>query len=85
MPAMSHEKVRAQYTCVGCSGPKSAGLLLCWPCHRKQKQLNAGQLYDYSPEIEAKLDKLEETLVKMRVKRAPPCECPKCLALPGGQ
>lgn len=59
-----HEKVRAQHTCVGCNGPKATGLLLCWPCHRKQKRLNAGQLYDYSPEIEAKLDKLEEWLVQ---------------------
>jgi hypothetical protein len=50
------DRVRATTICVGCNGHKDVGLVLCWPCHRKQKAANDG---GYSKAIEAKLDQLE--------------------------
>lgn len=53
------EHVRAQHTCVACDGSKSAGLLLCWQCHHRQKKQHDG---GYSAKIEGKLDALELSL-----------------------
>lgn len=57
-----HERVRASFTCVRCGGCKPQGLLLCWHCHHGEKVANSGCDYDYSPEIEAKLDAAERNL-----------------------
>jgi hypothetical protein len=51
--------VRAQFTCVCCGGGKDRELLLCWPCHHKQKRQNEG---GYSHRIESLLASLETRL-----------------------
>ena len=40
-----HDFVRKHKVCVCCGKPKAEGLLLCWPCHHKEKQRCDG---DYS-------------------------------------
>lgn len=52
-----HPKVRAMLTCPACGEAKDRGLVLCWPCHRAQKQRNDG---GYSPKLEAQLDYIEQ-------------------------
>lgn len=56
---VDHPKVRRSHTCVACGGPKDQNLLLCWPCHRREKRQND---YSYSEYIEHKLNAAEEEL-----------------------
>ena len=52
-------RVRAQYTCVCCGGPKDRELILCWPCHHKEKRMNDGS---YSAAVEQALRDFELVL-----------------------
>jgi hypothetical protein len=54
-----HERVRALSFCVCCKGPKAQGLVICWPCHRREKNANGG---GYSVETELRIDRLERSL-----------------------
>ncbi len=54
-----HPHVRACFVCVACGGSKDCELLLCWPCHHKQKSRNDGM---YSNRVERDLDKLENEI-----------------------
>ena len=56
---IDHPQVRADHSCPLCKGPKPAGNLLCWPCHRTEKAQNDG---GYSPEAEAVIAKREDWL-----------------------
>jgi ribosomal protein L37AE/L43A len=51
-----HPLVRALPVCPNCTHDKDSGLVICWPCHKLQKQHNKG---GYSPRLEQKLDALE--------------------------
>lgn len=53
---VDHMHVRSMYTCPACSQPKDRGLLLCWPCHHKEKRIHDGC---YSQRVELLLDALE--------------------------
>ncbi|HEV2659399.1 MAG TPA: hypothetical protein VGU68_02295 [Ktedonobacteraceae bacterium] len=53
---INHPHVRNLRICIACNKPKDTGLLICWPCNREQKRLNAGC---YTPEIEQRLDFVE--------------------------
>ena len=44
-----HSKVREEQTCIVCGGEKSKGLLICWPCHRRQKADHDG---GYDPRLD---------------------------------
>lgn len=59
MLEIDHPKVRAYSRCVCCGGLKDAGLVLCWPCHHKQKARNDG---DYSAYTKRAIDNLEAEL-----------------------
>ena len=52
-------RVRAELTCTNCGMDKSAGLLLCWPCHHSQKRFNDGS---YSNRVQTKLANREAQL-----------------------
>lgn len=54
-----HPNMRSLDICIVCRQPKEVGLVICWSCHRKQKQLNAGKSYDYDPIITEVLDAFE--------------------------
>ncbi len=55
-----YDKVRQLVSeCPLCNRPKLKGLLLCWPCHQKQKERNDG---DYSKATWAKIAALEASL-----------------------
>lgn len=58
-----HDKVRRCQTCVACGCEKNAGLLLCWPCHREQKRINADQAFDYDPNLTSLFDLIEDGLI----------------------
>ena len=51
---------------------KEAELLLCWPCHRKEKHLSADfpDRGDYAPDTEMRLDAFEDWL-RTRAERGP--------------
>lgn len=51
-----YDKVRRLRTCL-CGDAKDEGLILCWPCHRREKRFNDG---GYSAETLELLDTLEE-------------------------
>ena len=51
--------VRAFRTCICCGKQKDVGLVLCWPCHSKQKSRNYG---GYSKNINLALNNLERQL-----------------------
>jgi len=55
--------VRLSTTCPNCTGPKDKGLVVCWPCHREQKQKNGG---GYSRELERKIELMEMELTLMK-------------------
>ena len=38
----NESRVRADNTCPLCLGVKDKGLVLCWPCHRREKAANDG-------------------------------------------
>lgn len=44
-----YDNVRAHGTCPRCHGRKDKGLVLCWPCHHKEKGRNDGA---YHPRTE---------------------------------
>ena len=48
-------KVRAMRFCL-CGSEKDEGCLLCWPCHRREKALNAG---GYGDDTLLLLDQME--------------------------
>jgi hypothetical protein len=56
---INHCNVRNMLVCVRCGEPKSAGLVICWPCHRAEKRDNDG---GYSGALTAKLDRIERGL-----------------------
>lgn len=56
--AIDHPKFREFPYCL-CGQPKTSGLVLCWECHHKEKQLNDG---GYSKETDALLNSMEEML-----------------------
>lgn len=39
---VDHPLVRSSYICPLCRNHKDQGLVLCWPCHRKEKAANGG-------------------------------------------
>jgi hypothetical protein len=55
-------RVRNQYTCVRCGGPKAQHLLLCWPCHHAETVVSGS----YSPLTELKLALFELALSENR-------------------
>lgn len=52
-------RVRGELTCINCGNEKSAGLVICWPCHALQKHHNDGC---YSKRLEKKLAEREAAL-----------------------
>ena len=50
--------VRSDYTCPLCLGPKDRGLVLCWPCHRSEKEANGGGYSAFAERRIAATDKL---------------------------
>lgn len=54
-----HPQVRAHHSCPLCKGPKPAGNLVCWPCHRFEKANNNG---GYSAKAERLIDACEDWL-----------------------
>lgn len=62
MMTIDNPLVRRLHTCPLCEGSKDSGLILCWPCHRKQKMQNHGA---YSPETEARIARLERYLERL--------------------
>jgi hypothetical protein len=57
-----HPRVRASTLCPLCCKPKANGLLLCWPCHRHQKQQNGGS---YSIQVEDLIARYDATLATL--------------------
>lgn len=58
-PNETFDRIRALPTCPNCREKKSAGLILCWPCHHSHKARNDGC---YSPRLERKLAAMEQAL-----------------------
>ena len=54
---MEHH-VRQDSTCPLCLGIKDQGLVLCWPCHRKEKAANHGCYSDFAERRIAATEKL---------------------------
>ena len=54
---MEHH-VRQDSTCPLCLGIKDCGLVLCWPCHRKEKAANHGCYSDFAERRIAATEKL---------------------------
>jgi hypothetical protein len=52
-----YPNIRNSVTCPNCQESKSIGLVLCWPCHHKQKHRNDGC---YSKRVESKLERIEK-------------------------
>lgn len=57
-----HSYVRAHWTCPLCLGSKDKDMLVCWPCHTRQKHLNGGC---YSKDVEAKIQDFDDFLKDM--------------------
>ncbi len=38
----TYENVMRQHTCMGCGGSKDHGMLLCFPCHRRERRKDGG-------------------------------------------
>ena len=58
-PSFQYNRVRALLFCPRCHGGKDAGLLLCWPCHQRQKRAYGG---DYSKRVYVILNMLQTYL-----------------------
>lgn len=56
---MDYRRVRGNYTCPHCLGPKDLGLLLCWPCHHRETMDHKGR---YSDETELEIVAMEDFL-----------------------
>jgi hypothetical protein len=56
--------VRKLRVCPLCNKPKDTGLVLCWPCHNKEKEENDGC---YSARTERILDTLDSFAEKVHV------------------
>jgi hypothetical protein len=56
---IDNPRVRRGFTCPLCLGPKDAGLVVCWPCNREQKNANHGA---YSERAEATIAEFEDFL-----------------------
>jgi hypothetical protein len=53
---LDHPRLRARTVCPCCHLDKEAGLLICWPC------FNLHDMRNGNPEVEAKLDDMEQEL-----------------------
>jgi hypothetical protein len=56
---VDNPRVRCGFTCPLCYGPKDAGLVVCWPCHRNQELENDGC---YSEDAETTIAEFENFL-----------------------
>jgi hypothetical protein len=56
---MAAMELRALPICIVCRGPKGPGTVICWPCHIRQKRINADKPYDYDPVITEIMDAFE--------------------------
>lgn len=59
---MDSPLVREMHTCPVCLGPKGKHLLLCWPCHHKEKLENDGC---YSEKAERAIVHLHEIMTRL--------------------
>jgi hypothetical protein len=62
MTCNQHERVRALAFCVCCKQPKQIGLLICWPCHRREKAANGG---GYSAATQSKIETVDRGLAAL--------------------
>lgn len=56
---IDHPQVRNWTLCPLCRDQKDIGLVVCWPCHRKEKRRNHGA---YSDAAETIIESLERFL-----------------------
>jgi hypothetical protein len=45
---IDNPRVRRGFTCPLCYGPKDAGLVVCWPCNRQEKNNNNGSYSNWA-------------------------------------